>query len=253
VAEAITQLREAGKPVIVSQGDVAASGGYWISMNGTEILTTPLTITGSIGVIAGWVWDESLHEEVGVNADGVSRGAHADLFREVRYPLLDVSVPARALDEEEQAMARDRILEMYDRFVEAVAAGRGLTPQRVREIGGGRVWMGPDAVELGLCDGIGGLGAAIDRARELAGIAPGARVRLSEYPPRPLFEPPRFGLPFLGLSVRVPGPWTELAGTPAEAAVDPETAFLRGLAAAAGRPLLFTPPDALPAGWRSAD
>jgi protease-4 len=252
VDEGVRRLREAGKPVIVSQGDVAASGGYWISMNGTEVLTTPLTITGSIGVIAGWVWDESLHEKIGVNADGVSQGAHADLFRNVRYPLLDVAVPARAMTEPEEAMARDRILEMYDRFVDAVAAGRGLEPARVREIGGGRVWMGPDAVELGLCDGIGGLGAAVDRARELAGIAVGERVTLREYPPRPLFEMPQLGLPFLGLSVRLPGPWSDAVETADGEASDLSVLVLRRLAETGGRPLLFTPPDALPEAWRTA-
>ncbi|MBK9304229.1 MAG: S49 family peptidase [bacterium] len=236
VAGAVRALRDAGKPVVVSQGDVAASGGYWISMNGTEILTTPVTITGSVGVIAGWLWDQEMHEKAGVAADGVARGLHADMNRAVRYPI-GFDVPARPLTPQESAMARERILEMYDRFVAAVAAGRGLDEARVREIGGGRVWMGADAVERGLCDGIGGLGDAIARARELAGIAPGERVRLLEVPRRPLLELPKLGLPLPGLALNLAWPWRHGAAAASEAPVDPGLEFLRliGSPAAARR------------------
>jgi len=251
VAEAVTLLREAGKPVVVSQGDVAASGGYWISMNGSEILTTPLTLTGSIGVISGWVWDERMHEKAGLNADGVSRGKHADIFRSVRYPL-GFAVPYREMTEEEYGFAEERILTMYDRFVAAVADGRGLSEARVRELGGGRVWMGADAAARGLCDGIGGLTAAIDRARALAGIAPGDEVLLREYPPRPWLEWPDFRLPLPGLTLALspfrsahdPAAWAD------EAPESPEIGFLRAIAEARGTPRLLLAPDLLPEAWR---
>ncbi|MBC8425419.1 S49 family peptidase [bacterium] len=251
VAEAVSMLREAGKPVVVSQGDVAASGGYWISMNGTEILTTPVAITGSIGVIGGWVWDERMHEKAGLDADGVSRGKHADLGRSVRYPI-GFAVPYRDLSEEEYDFARERILTLYDRFVAVVAAERDLTVERVRELGGGRVWMGGDAVDRGLCDGIGGLTAAIARARELAGFDPADEVLLREYPPRPWLEWPDLRLPFLGLNLKLPaGLPAGLAASDDQAAPEsPEMAFLRAIAASRGAPCLLLAPDLLPEAWR---
>ncbi len=247
VAAAVAELRRAGKPVVVSQGDVAASGGYWLSMNGTEILTTPLTVTGSIGVISGWLWDESLHERVGARADGVSRGRHADLFRMVRYPA-GIDIPARPLSEEEFAKARERILSLYDGFVERVAAGRSLPPDSVRAVAGGRVWMGPDALRLGLCDRIGGLDDAVARARELAGLPADEQIVLVEYPPRPLLELPRLRVPFLGIALTAP----RVAGNrPAE--VPPRAAdaeLITALAAMRGRAWLRLLPDVLPGPWQ---
>ena len=251
VAEAINLLREAGKPVIVSQGDVAASGGYWISMNGTEILTTPLTITGSIGVISGWVWDKTMHESAGLNADGVSRGAHADIFRSVRYPFA-FAVPYRDMTEQEYDMARDRILTMYDRFVVAVAKGRNLDEDHVRAVGGGRIWMGEDAVEQGLCDGIGGLVDAIARARELAGIDPDDEVLLREYPPRPLLEWPsmRLPLPGLALSLRMPSALWGVMPESSEESEPGELGYLKSIADSAGSPRLLLAPGCLPEDWK---
>ncbi len=251
VAEAITMLRDAGKPVIVSQGDVAASGGYWISMNATEILTTPLTITGSIGVISGWLWDEELHEKVGVNADGVSRGAHADLFRNVRYPV-GFAVPARAMTEEESAYTKELILDMYDRFVKAVAKGRDLDEDHVRSVGGGRVWMGEDAIGHGLCDGIGGLADAVERARELAGID-GVESTVREYPPRNLFEMPEFGLPLPGLRGLFTAAAPSFLFADAVEPADPGLTLVRSLADWNGRPTALTTPDLLPEEWRRGE
>jgi len=255
IADAVTRLREAGKPVVVSQGDVAASGGYWISMNGTEILTTPLTITGSIGVISGWLWDEGLHEKVGLNADGVSRGKHADLFRSVRYPV-GFSVVSGPMTDEESEYAKKTILTMYDRFVAAVAAGRGLEEDEVRRIGGGHVWMGGDAVELGLCDGFGGLMDAVHRAEELAGLAPDQEVELVEFPPRRLFDMPRLSLPLPGLGsmvgITLPMPASGADSDP-QWDLDPDTALLDALSAWNGRPTAVISPDLLPAAWRRLD
>jgi len=250
VAEAITMLRDAGKPVVISQGDVAASGGYWISMGGTEILTTPLTITGSIGVISGWLWDDKMHGKVGVNADGVSRGRHADLFRNVRYPL-GFDVPTRDMTDEEADFAKDRILDLYERFLGFVAEGRGLEVDAVTEVAAGRVWMGGDAIELGLCDRIGGLMDAVERASDLAGLT--EKPRLLEYPPRPLMKMPEFGLPIPGLSLRLALPLLTGPEAATEAGIDPGSDLVRALASWNGRPTVLLLPDMLPEAWRNAE
>jgi len=227
VAGAIADLNAAGKPVIVSQGDVAASGGYWISMRGAEILTTPLTITGSIGVIAAWIHDAGAGEKLGLAYDGVQVGEHADLLRQLRLPWLGIGVPQRGLSEDELELAREYILAAYDDFVGGVAEARDLPEEHVREVAQGRVWMGGDAIERKLCDRFGGLQAAIALARERAGLPAGRQVALVEYPPQPLIDWSAllgdrggFGLPFglagvgeriagrlLGLAQRTGVPW----------------------------------------------
>ncbi|RKZ12128.1 hypothetical protein DRQ50_12445, partial [bacterium] len=169
VADAVRQLPAAGKPVIVSQGDVAASGGYWISMDGEEILTTPLTITGSIGVIGGWVWDDGFAGKLGMTSDAVSRGRYADLFTTVNIPFIG-ALPRRPMNDDELALTKELILTSYDTFIKAVATGRGLTEEQVRTIAQGRVWMGGDALEHGLVDRLGTLDEAIALARQKAGI-----------------------------------------------------------------------------------
>jgi protease-4 len=260
VAEACRILREAGKPVVVSQGDVAASGGYWISMDGDHILTTPVTITGSIGVIAGWFWDDGLGEKAGLTVDGVQRGRRADLFTGMSLPFLGGAIPTRPLDETELRRVKERMLVMYDDFVGRVAAGRGLDEARVREIAEGRVWMGGDALELGLVDGFGGLLDAIDLARQRAGIPRDRDVDLVEYPPRPLLE-----WPFAKLAPRLIslgglrsllGAGSSSADLPPDPGAEPEGydwRYLRALAADPGRPQLLVPPDLLPAGWAPED
>ncbi|MBU2500704.1 S49 family peptidase [bacterium] len=266
IAGATRILKEAGKPVIVSQGDVAASGGYWISMDGTEILTTPLTVTGSIGVISGWVWDDGFAGKMGVTSDVVSRGRHADLYSTVNLPFLG-GIPRRAMTPEEMDRTEKLIRNMYAGFVSAVAEGRGLEFDAVAEVAQGRVWMGEDAVEHGLCDGIGSLADAIARARELAGIPDWQEVEITEYPPRPLIELPSLlpQLPsLLGVGTRING-WTAGMIARAEAmeaaAGDPSAWFAPGLDAAEigylkaiadqpGRPLLAIEPGMLPQEWR---
>ena len=267
VADAVRQLKAAGKPVIVSQGDVAASGGYWISMDGSRILTTPLTITGSIGVIGGWIWDDGFADKLGVTSDAVSRGRHADLTTTVNLPFLG-GIPRRPMGDDELERVRQVILANYDQFIRAVATGRGLDETTVRTLAAGRVWMGGDAVERGLCDGFGTLGDAIGAARTAAGVPAWRDVRVVEYPPRPMFELPDFmpQLPsFLGLGDRFNG-W--LAGLSAAAdagrldaalpvgapgLTDLDVQYLRRLAEGPGRPLLMVPTDVLPQQWQRVD
>jgi protease-4 len=160
------------KPVIVSQADVAASGGYWISMYGDEIVTQPTSITGSIGYIGGWVWDKGISEKVGVEGDFVKAGEHADLFFDLKLPILPVSIAHRALTDEERERVLGRMSTMYDGFIGKVAEGRDLDKSRVAEIAKGRVWTGTQAVDNGLADRIGGLDTAINVAIVKAHLDP---------------------------------------------------------------------------------
>jgi protease-4 len=257
VAGATRRLREAGKPVVVSQGDVAGSGGYWISMEGTKILTTPFTLTGSIGVIGGWFWDDGFGEKTGFGASGVKRGASADLFTGIRFPIVGGPLPVRNLEEKEKGLVRRRMMQLYDGFVAKVSEARDLPESRVRELGEGRVWVGADAVENGLCDGYGTLEDAVAEARSLAGIGPDEEVEITEFPERKLFSLPSLGpeippyellfswLPWTGGAARAqqgrdPGP-------------DYETLYYRAIAGKPGEPLLLVPPALLPRGWGGAE
>ncbi len=271
ITDAIKQLKKAGKPVIISQGDVAASGGYWISMDGTEILTTPLTVTGSIGVISGWLYDDGVAEKAGITSDSVQRGAHADLYSTVSFPFLG-GIPTRPKNEAELERTKKVILEMYDQFVAAVAKGRNLSVTDVAEVAQGRVWMGGDAIEQGLCDKFGSLSDAIALAREKSGVSDWRQVDVVEYPPRPLFQMPSFmpQLPSLfGFGDRlnamtvehlVPIPDTLADSSPTAGltalpvGIDPvDILFLRQINEAAGQPVMMISPDLLPNGWREMD
>jgi protease-4 len=266
VADAVRQLKKAGKPVIISQGDVAASGGYWISMDGSRILTTPLTITGSIGVISGWVWDDGLAEKLGVTADSVQRGKHADLYGQVRFPFAG-GLPRRPMTREELDRTEHIIRGMYGQFIDAVARGRNLPTEAVGEVAQGRVWMGADAIERGLCDSFGGLGQAIALARTEAAVPGWRPVEIVEYPPRRMFEWPQI-FPdlsvFFGLDLNslVQG-WIDGAAAQGSLAglEDPvlvpglnslESDYLRRITEAPGAPLLLLPQDLLPAPWQEA-
>lgn len=267
VTDAVVQLKKAGKPVIISQGDVAASGGYWISMEGTQILTTPLTVTGSIGVISGWLYDDGLAGKAGITSDVVSRGKHADLYATVNVPFVG-GVPRRAMSEEELQRGEEVILDMYEDFVQAVAEGRGMEQDAVHDIAQGRVWMGGDAVDNGLCDSFGGLSDAVEAARREAGLGD-RRYQLVEYPPRQLFEMPSLlpSLPsMLGVGDRINNLLARLAPVPEDvtqpasglpldlpAGLDRESLlFLRALNAAGCQPVLMMSPDLMPDNWRDA-
>lgn len=262
VAGAVRKLRERGIPVVVSQGDVAASGGYWISMDGEQILTTPVTITGSIGVIGGWFWSDGLGEKLGLSSDGVQAGRHADLLTGLRFPLVGASIPARGLDEQELELVHGYILQAYDGFVRHVARGRGLDEEAVRGLAQGRVWMGEDAIARGLCDRIGTLRDAVAMVRDRAGIPAGREVTLVEYPPRPLLDLsgllggagklPSFPFGMLSPLARVV---TALkADTPAAAEVrDFVDVYLQTLAKNPGRGAVIVSPDDLPVGWQALD
>jgi len=145
------------KPVVVSMGDVAASGGYYIAMAGTKILADPSSITGSIGVYGGKFYLKGLYEKIGITKDIVKKGEHADLFSDY--------VP---FEDEEWAIIRKHMQHTYDAFTRKAAEGRKRTQQQIHEIAQGRVWSGDQALKIGLIDRLGGLMEAVDEAKNLA-------------------------------------------------------------------------------------
>jgi protease-4 len=181
VAEAVKKCREK-KPVIVSQGYVAASGGYWISMYGDKIVASPITISGSIGVIGGWIYNNGLKDTLGFSTDHVKVGKHADLGFGFTMPYLNIGVPDRNLTEEERSIMETEIRSMYQTFVAKVASGREKTAAEIEAIAQGRVWSGVDAKENGLVDDLGGLEKSIAIAKELARIPVHDKVTVVEYP-----------------------------------------------------------------------
>jgi protease IV len=165
--------REAGKPVIVSMSNVAASGGYFVAADAAKIVAQPSTLTGSIGVVAGKAVLRGLWEKLGVTWDAVHVGSHSTMYSTVQdYTRQDWARLQTSLDR------------IYEDFTAKVAAGRGLTREQVDELARGRVWTGADAQRLGLVDELGGLITALRLAREAAGIEPDADIYLKELPDR---------------------------------------------------------------------
>ncbi len=163
----VVRARAGGKPVVISMGDVAASGGYFISMAADVIVAQPGTVTGSIGVITGKpVVGEALGR-AGVTSDLVSQGAHAAMFSQ-----------QRPFTEDEWALVNDWLDHIYADFTGKVAEGRGMTQQQVHEVARGRVWTGADAHARGLVDELGGLDRAAAIARRRAGLPATAQLRV---------------------------------------------------------------------------
>lgn len=169
IAEAIKKAK-GQKPVVVSQGFVAGSGGYWLSMYGDTIVAAANTITGSIGVIGGFYYNKELKDKLGVTTDFVKKGKHADLGFGFTVPLLGITLPDRNLSEEELRKAESVIKSSYNEFVNKVSTGRNKSFEEIDSIGQGRVWSGLDGKEIGLVDIIGNLNDAITIAVEKAGL-----------------------------------------------------------------------------------
>jgi protease IV len=163
----VVRARAGGTPVVVSMGDVAASGGYYISMAADEIVAQPGTITGSIGVLTGKpVLGEALGR-AGISSDLISQGAHAAMFSQLR-PFSD----------DDWRLVNDWLDHIYTDFTGKVATGRGMTPEQVHEVAKGRVWTGADALAHGLVDELGGLERAAAIARRRAGLPATAPLRI---------------------------------------------------------------------------
>jgi protease IV len=163
----VVRVRAAGKPVVVSMGDVAASGGYFIAAPADVIVAQPGTITGSIGVILGKPVLRDLFGRVGVNSEVIAEGDNATMF--------SASRPFTSDEWERIDVWLDAI---YADFTRKVASGRGLELSRVEELARGRVWTGADAVANGLADEAGGLRDAIAIARRRGGLPADAPVRV---------------------------------------------------------------------------
>jgi signal peptide peptidase SppA, 67K type len=177
---ALTELKEK-KPVIVSMGDYAASGGYYISCNATKIVAQPNTLTGSIGIFGLYPSVEQLAKKMGAHFDGVGTNKHS-LFGggTLTIPLLELGLlPARPLDTDEGKMLQAYIEQGYDSFIGRCADGRGMTKEEINKIGQGRVWTGNQALALGLVDELGDLQKAIEIAAEEAELED---YSTSEYP-----------------------------------------------------------------------
>ena len=171
-------LASAEKPLIVSMSDLAASGGYYIAAPADVIVAHPGTLTGSIGVYGGkYVAGETL-EKLGVNVEVVTDGTHADLFS-----------PTTQFSDSARQAVQAQIDDTYERFLQVVADGRGLSRDQVHQIAQGRVWTGRQAYDNGLVDELGGLHRAVEIAKTEAGIAAESPITLVTYPqPRSFFE-----------------------------------------------------------------
>jgi len=166
------------KPLVIAMGATAGSGGYLVSTPGQWIIARPGTLTGSIGVLTGKFVTNGLFSQLEINRDTVAFGANVTLEAD-DDPFTD----------EERAIVRHQIDRLYDSFLEAVGSSRRMTRDEVEPVAGGRVWTGSQALERKLVDELGGIDAAVRKARSLAGLDASAPVREVKAPRKPV--PPR--------------------------------------------------------------
>ncbi len=159
------------KPVVVSFGDVAASGGYYVAMAGQKVFAEPGTVTGSIGVVAGKADLKGLYDMVGVRKETIARGRHASLYSDY--------LP---LGEEERSRIRSEAQAFYDDFVAKVAAGRQMSTAAADELARGRVWTGRQAQSRGLVDELGGFEEAFEETKRTIGLDAAALVTVERFP-----------------------------------------------------------------------
>jgi protease-4 len=200
------------KPVVVSMGGLAASGGYWIATGAETVVADPLTITGSIGVF-GLFFDASgfFEEKLGITFDGVQTSPYADMFSGIA-PLSDG----------EREMLEAFVDDTYDDFLDRVAEARDMTTEEVDSVGQGRIWMGRRALEIGLIDTLGTLTDAVRVAARKAEMGEGPyRIRVL---PRPKTFVEQLTS---GLGARAVGAWTRLSTTPAERALLDQARHIR--------------------------
>ena len=167
---AMKMLQDKGVPVVVSMGDYAASGGYYISCNADYIYAEPTTLTGSIGIFGTVPNINKLREKVGLDIDGVSTNKHS---------ALNVNAIYRGMNPQETALMQNMVERGYDLFTRRCADGRGMSQDEIKQIGEGRVWLGKDALEIGLVDSLGNINDAINKAVEMAQLG---EYQLVNYP-----------------------------------------------------------------------
>jgi len=194
-------LTQEEKPVVISMGNVAASGGYWIATAANAIVADPLTITGSIGVFGLHLnTSELLSDRIGLTFDQVQTA-----------PLADFLSPTDALTERERELFQTFVMETYAEFLEKVAEARGMTVEEVDAVAQGRVWTGADALEVGLVDELGGLSHAIDKAAGLVELEPGT-FRIRELPRQKTFVEQLAA----GFETQAQALWTRVTGAPGQ-------------------------------------
>jgi protease-4 len=166
-------LGRKAKPLIVSMGDYAASGGYYVAMAGDVILAQPGTLTGSIGVFSGKFNLRGFYDKIGISKEILDRGKRASIYSEYR-----------PWNEDERAKVRQMNRTFYQDFVTRAAEGRKKSYEEIDAVAQGRVWTGAEAVREGLVDRLGGLDDAVEVAKERAGIAKTAEVAVVVLPER---------------------------------------------------------------------
>ena len=172
----ITKNDEHKRPLIVSMGDLAASGGYYIAMAGDVLVAQPGTLTGSIGIYSGKYVTGGSFDKLGANIEAVSEGKNAEIYS-----------PDKRFTPEQRAKVIESMQAFYDQFVEKVAEARHTSPEKIDQIAQGRVWTGQQAKQVGLVDELGGLMEAVAVAKQRAQIAADEDVELVVYPPRRSF------------------------------------------------------------------
>ncbi len=161
IAAEVDNLRRSGKKVVVSMGDAAASGAYWIASRADKIVANPGTLTGSIGVIMQTQDLQGLYNKLGINTRTFKSG-----------PYKDMGSPSRPVTPEERNIFQGMVDDIYDQFLRAVSEGRKMELDRVRKLADGRVYTGRQAQKLGLVDELGNLRDAVRLAGRLAGLGP---------------------------------------------------------------------------------
>jgi len=177
VRRELVRAREQGKPVVVSMGNTAASGGYLVSTDAARIVAHPATLTGSIGVLAGKFVTGDLAERLGISWDRIEAGGESTFFSGFE----DFS-------DEEWERFQTYLDRVYEDFVGMVAEGRGMDRGQVHEVARGRVWTGRDALEVGLVDDLGGFPVALAAIREELELEPDARLNTLFPAERSLFQ-----------------------------------------------------------------
>lgn len=173
IGREVQRAKQAGKPVIVSMGAVAASGGYWVAMDADRIVAQPGTITGSIGVVSGKFIMAGLFEKLGLSFDAVKYGKNSSMY--------DSGQDFSPTELERFRASLDRI---YETFTSRVAAGRKLPKERVLQVAKGRVWSGEDALGLGLVDELGGFNASLNAAKRMIRLKETDSIELKQFPKR---------------------------------------------------------------------
>ena len=171
IRRAVLRTKQAGKPVVVSMGDVAASGGYFVSVAADRIVAQPSTLTGSIGVFAGKAVTTDFWNKLGVSWDEMHTSDHSTLWSSTQsYTSAEWDILQKWLDH------------IYEDFITKVSEGRGLSVTQVRKSAEGRVWTGETAKSLGLVDELGGFQDALRIAKELGHIPAATEARLEVFP-----------------------------------------------------------------------